>query len=86
MSPLDPGRIERFGSMTGEGLLPLDAPLPIRHVSDLLRHLEVAGAARPTQARAVEAWLEENTPNGVIVAGLRRLGLPTERRSQASAA
>lgn len=86
MSPLDASRIERFGSMTGEGLLPLDAPVPIRHVSDLLRHLGVAAADRPAQAAAVEQWLETNTPNGVVAAGLRRLGLPTERRSQASAA
>ena len=72
--------------MTGEGLLRLGEAMPIRHVSDLLRHLDVAEADRSVQAAAVERWLETNTPGGVIAAGLRRLGLPSERRSQASAA
>src|SRR3972149_2155304 len=34
--PLDPSRLERFGSMTGEGLLRLGEAMPIRPVSGLL--------------------------------------------------
>ncbi|MCL4290530.1 MAG: hypothetical protein KJ051_09685 [Thermoleophilia bacterium] len=78
--------LERFGLRTGARLFRHGEPLPIRHVSDLLRHLGVANADRAAQAAAVEAWLETNTPHRVVQAGLRRLGLPTERRSQASAA
>ena len=67
--------------LTLDGLVPLGQPLPIRHVSDLLRHLDVADAGLSAQAAAVEAWLEENTPHPVVQAGLRRRGLPTGRRS-----
>ena len=78
--------MSRFGWDTLDGLIRPGEPMPIRHVSDLLRHLDVAEADRPAQAAAVEGWLETNTPGGVIAAGLRRLGLPSERRSQSSAA